>query len=262
VQGPDSIAALEANFWSMFSLLGRGTAGRVLDTRTRLIVEAPIDRPPYNAVLRFLDDGSSPLRRQVRDTLAPFRKRAVPVVWAVHPTTSEGVVEALEAEGLAVAEKLPGMVADITELPPPPEVDGADVFEASSDTSDAWVDLVSWRYGLGHDTSRYLRELYEIGIHGHSRLWMARIDGEYVSKVVLHIHDGVAGIYGVVTTEAGRGRGLASALTLSALNVAREEGVETSVLHSTPMAKGLYERLGYREVAPFEIWADPGTLHL
>lgn len=34
------------------------------------------------------------------------------------------------------------------------------------------------------------------------------------------------------------------------------------MLHSTPMARELYRRMGYRDVATFEMWAVPDTLHL
>lgn len=203
---------------------------------TRLIVEAPIKQAPYNGVWHFLDDHSGPVQQQVRDILKPFRERGVPVTWTVHPTPSDGVAAALASEGLTLSEKISGMVADISRIGPFPQLEGAELFEASRDDSDAWVHLVSWRYGLGRDTPDYLREVYELGLSGHSRVWLARVGDEYVTKVVLHVDDG---IYGVVTTEGGRGRGLASALTLAALNAAREEGVTTSVLHSTPMAKGL-----------------------
>jgi hypothetical protein len=34
------------------------------------------------------------------------------------------------------------------------------------------------------------------------------------------------------------------------------------VLHSTPMAHSMHQRLGYRDVATFEIWARPDEVHL
>jgi hypothetical protein len=38
--------------------------------------------------------------------------------------------------------------------------------------------------------------------------------------------------------------------------------VERTVLHSTPMARSLYQRMGYEDVATFEIWAAPDSVHL
>ncbi len=247
----------------MFSILGTGDGGKVIDTPTRLVVEAPIPQPPYNGVWRFRDEQDRPLPTQIGELLAPFADRGVTAMWLVHPTTPPGVREGLEGHGFACAEELPGMITDLADLDPVPSIPGdVEVIEASAAESEAWVHLVSWRYGLGTSTSAYLRQIYANAIGSHTRLWIARIAGEPVSKVAMHIDDGVAGIYGVVTTERGRRRGLATILTLSALHAARDLGVEVSVLHSTPMAQSLYRRLGYRDVATFEVWAAPETLHL
>ena len=54
----------------MFSIMGRGAGGRLVDTATRLVTEAPVPQPPYNAVLRFRDEGDRPLRQQAVDLLA------------------------------------------------------------------------------------------------------------------------------------------------------------------------------------------------
>ncbi len=48
-----AVRDLERNMWSMFSIMGCGTGGRLVDTATRLVTEAPVPQPPYNAVLRF-----------------------------------------------------------------------------------------------------------------------------------------------------------------------------------------------------------------
>jgi ribosomal protein S18 acetylase RimI-like enzyme len=261
--GSDAIAALESNAWSMFSILGTGEGGRVTASPTRLVVESPIPQPPYNGVWRFYDEADRPLDRQVAEVLAPMRDRGVAVMWLVHPTSPPAVREHLRAEGLVLAEELPGMVADLRCLDPVPAVpESVEVFEASAAESDEWVHLVSWRYGLDSSTSSYLQQVYANAIGGHTRLWIAHVGGEPVSKAALHCGGGVAGIYGVVTAEKGRGRGLATILTLMALHAARDQGFETGVLHSTPMARGLYERLGYRACAVFEVWAEPETLHL
>ena len=64
------------------------------------------------------------------------------------------------------------------------------------------------------------------------------------------------------TTEAGRGKGLARHLTLTGLHAAAGDGITTGVLHSTPMAHSLYEKMGFRDAATFRLWATPGDLEL
>jgi len=86
--------------------------------------------------------------------------------------------------------------------------------------------------------------------------------GVPVSKLGIHMGNDIAGIYGVATTERGRGKGLASLLTDIALHAASDAGFSANVLHSTPIAHSMYQRSGYRDVATFELWARPNEVHL
>ena len=115
---------------------------------------------------------------------------------------------------------------------------------------------------MGDQAVHDLRDVYRAGLRRGTGGWVALVDGEPASKAVMHVEDGVAGIYGVATTEAGRGRGLATNLCATALDAARVAGAERTVLHSTPMAREPYRRMGHRDVATFEMWAAPDSLHL
>jgi len=262
------ISELEHSAWSMFSFMGRAPGGRMIDTPTRLVIETPVARPPYNGVWRFYDEGDRPLRDQVEELLAPMIEREVNPIWTIHPTTDPRVRDELTVLGLECAEEVYGMATDVADVPPPGDVpDGVEVIELTLDDSDMWLDLVSWRYGLGEESSQYLIEAYRAGLDERTRVWIATVDGQPVSKAGLHIDHlvnpgGVAGLYGVATTEGGRGRGLARLLCSTAVHAARDAGVERTVLHSTPMARRLYQTMGYEDVATFEIWAVPDTLHL
>jgi len=259
----DRTRELEQSAWSMFSFMGRGPGGRIVDTPTRLVIESPVPRPPYNGVWRFYDEGDRPLRQQAEELLAPMLERGVSPVWIVHPTTDADIRPALADLGLVCAEEAYGMRADTADIAPPaPAPTGVEVVEMTADDSEPWLDLVSRRYGLDPESSPYLLEVYRRTLDSGTRGWVATIDGRPASKAVLHVADGVAGIYGVATTEEGRGRGLATLVCATALSAARADGVERTVLHSTPMARPLYRRMGYEDVATFELWAVPDTLHL
>jgi ribosomal protein S18 acetylase RimI-like enzyme len=260
--GDQAIHDLEQNAWSMFSIMGLGTGGRLIDTPTRLVTEAPVPQPPYNAVLRFHDEGDRPLRDQARELLAPMIERGVTPVWLLHPSSDPDIRGALTDLGLICAEELFGMAADLDDIDRPSERDDIEIVEFTEDSAQLWLDLVSWRYGLSEESSPYLRDVYRAGLRRGTGGWVALVDGVPASKAVIHVEDGVAGIYGVATTEAGRGRGLATHLCATALDAARSAGAERTVLHSTPMARALYRRMGYRDVAIFEMWAAPGSLHL
>lgn len=256
-----AIRPLEESVWGLFSHLGRGDGGSVVDTPTRLVLRSPVRQAPYNGVFRFLDDGRS-MHVQVSETLALFEP-GVPVTWLVHPTSPPGVEVALRSAGLAEAECMPGMVADLADIPPAGDRPaGVRVEEPGVDEGDAWVHLVSWRYGLASTASDYLAQIYRYARTHGTRLWVAYDGDEPISKVATYTGDDYVAVFGVATTEAGRGKGLARHLTLLALHAAAEDGIGIGVLHSTPMAHSLYEKVGFRDVAPFRVWSTPGDLEL
>jgi len=78
-----------------------------------------------------------------------------------------------------------------------------------------------------------------------------RVDGEVVACAMTYVTD-VAGIYGVATLPAHRGRGYASSMTAAAVSVAPEQA---AVLQPTPEAERLYRRLGFEPIGAFSHWA-------
>ena len=259
----EAIAALESNAWSMFAQFGRVAPGRLIETTTRLVLETDVPRPPYNLVLRFYDENDRSIEAQVRELVARFEGRSCTPAWLVHPTTPSEVRECLDALGWVCAETMPGMIHTLDDLPPVPDAaPDIDVVEAGVGDGAAWLDLVSTRYGLAEDDSPYLRRVFDRFIGTGVRVWIASQEGVPVSKLGIHMGADVAGIYGVATTDRGRGRGLASLLTTTALHATAEAGFSASVLHSTPMAHSMYERMGYRDVSTFELWARPDEVHL
>ena len=98
---------LKRNPWSMFSIMGRGAGGRLVDTATRLVTEAPVPQPPYNAALRFRDEGDRPLRQQAVELLSPMIDRGVSPVSVVHPTTDPSIRDVLAELGLVADDMRP-----------------------------------------------------------------------------------------------------------------------------------------------------------
>ncbi|WP_205473241.1 GNAT family N-acetyltransferase [Nocardioides sp. SYSU D00038] len=81
-----------------------------------------------------------------------------------------------------------------------------------------------------------------------SVLVVGRHRGRVVSGAEVHLAGGVAGLYGVATLEAHRGRGHASTIVSAALGVAASRGYARTCLQATEAGAGIYERLGYRRV--------------
>lgn len=65
---------------------------------------------------------------------------------------------------------------------------------------------------------------------------------------------GDAGAYAIATVPAARGRGLATGLLRQALSDARERGCSTSTLQATKVGFPIYERLGFENLGPIDMW--------
>lgn len=259
--------ALEENLWSLWSRFGRGDGCVLHEAADALWFDTPIPSLPYNAVIRFAVEQDAD--RRIDALFDHYGKRAVPFLWIVHPTARPlDLAGRLRARGLEEAETCPGMSMSLADLPAqqaPP--DGIDIFEVSDEThARALLELVGWRWAVPPPVLPKLPAVtraFKVGAPGSAvRSWLAWREGVPVAKVLLHLGAGAAGIYGVATKPEARGLGLARTLTLAAFTEARRQGYELGVLHSTPMARDMYEKIGFRFHANFRIFAPPHALHL
>jgi ribosomal protein S18 acetylase RimI-like enzyme len=77
---------------------------------------------------------------------------------------------------------------------------------------------------------------------------VAQVGGEDVATAMAFDHDGDCGVFNVTTLEQSRRRGIGSALTARHVQAAAERGCATASLQSTPMAEGVYEAVGFRDL--------------
>ena len=76
-------------------------------------------------------------------------------------------------------------------------------------------------------------------------------EGALVSGAVVMFSHGVAGVYGVGTAKAARGRGLAELVTRTVTNMGFDGGAPYVTLQATTMGEPIYRRLGYQELYRF-----------
>jgi len=184
-------------------------------------------------------------------------------MWVLHPTSfPQDLPEMLENLGLQEVEIMPGMVRSLDDLPePPPVPDGMDVRKVIGEVDlSEYYSFVSWRWEVPKEYNEQLRatlaklELGKTNTKAHA--WQVWSDGQPVAKVGLYLMSKSAGIYGVATRPEMRRRGLGGILILTALKTARALGKNLAILHSTPMAEGLYRSLGFEAIADFRLYAS------
>ena len=259
-------AAIEENFWSMWSQFGRGPGCSLHQFSGVTWFETPIPVPPYNMVIRL--DCEADAQAAIEAVDRHFRARAVRFLWVVHPSARPaGVTALLAARGFAEVEPLTGMAADLEDLPeapaPPP---GVEVHEVTPDRDvGPFLEFVAARWQVPAGARAHLQSIadtFRIGVRGSpNRAWIAVKNGHTLAKVFTHDAGGGVGVYGMATKPEARGLGLGRLVCITALDDARRRGHVSAVLHSTPMAVRLYESVGFHERSTFRIYAEPGSFY-
>jgi len=86
--------------------------------------------------------------------------------------------------------------------------------------------------------------------------YVVRVDGQAVASALCCVRDGYAGIFNVATLERYRRRGLGAAVTARAALDAFDAGARCAWLQSSPLGRGIYERLGFELLEEWPVWVS------
>jgi ribosomal protein S18 acetylase RimI-like enzyme len=76
-----------------------------------------------------------------------------------------------------------------------------------------------------------------------------------ISTCSVFFSEDIAGIFDIIALPESRGKGIGSAMTIAAINAAKNRGYNTCVLTATNDAKYLYEKLGFIAVKQMAVYA-------
>lgn len=97
-------------------------------------------------------------------------------------------------------------------------------------------------------------------VHGldGATLYLGYVDGAPACTSALIMGpDDVAGVYNVATLDPFRRQGLGEAMTWRAISDGERAGATVATLQASEMGKPIYERMGFRTVAPYRIYTHP-----
>jgi GNAT superfamily N-acetyltransferase len=83
------------------------------------------------------------------------------------------------------------------------------------------------------------------------------LDRRPVASSATLISNGVAGLYWVATDPSYRGRGIGTALTVAAMNIAQDHGAQVCTLQASAMGAPVYRRLGFTQVSEIGLFTPP-----
>ncbi|GIG02900.1 acetyltransferase [Catellatospora citrea] len=206
-----------------------------------------------NGVLRVRNQ---PLDAAIKD--AKRRLDGTQWLWWVGADSDHGTAEGLLAHGAQQVADLPVMAIDITTFTDP--VTPADLkirTVGGRAEMEEYVQAYAEPLGFDPDDLKPVveREL-DFGYLDVVRL-AGIVDGGTVATCALSLGTDVAGIFCVATAPEYRRRGIATALTLEALRIARQSGRTVATLQASSDGEPVYRRLGFETVSRYRLFALP-----
>lgn len=219
----------------------------------------------FNGILRISVRGGN-FGEIAEPILGTFISQSLPfflVVW--QNGSAPALAEYLDSKDIRWEhfEGMPAMSRGLDDLPELSLPNDMDVIRVQSQEDQAdWLNVLMEgfeepepsRPDFGQYLSNSLSEPNPVFEH-----FLARRGGKpcAISTLLRAAHG--AGIYHVTTLPAHRGHGLGKALTLTAMQSAREAGYKWSVLFATPSGFPIYKQLGFETVTTADGFIWSGT---
>ncbi len=222
----------------------------VLEVDGLLLAFANVPDPPVNSVL-VISEPADPVAALTAAEQA-FRERGRPLGVDIAVGRHASVDRAIREVGLSRLFVWPGMAVDVAELPDIHLPDGIRVEPVADRRGAAAIARVE-QDGFGSERE-IAERFYAAASYGGdgARSFVAWEGDDPVGMAAAYLHAGAIGIFGVAVVPAARRRGIASALSVIA---ARAFPADLAWLHTDDaQARSVYERLGFREVAQWEVW--------
>ncbi|MGA2328835.1 MAG: GNAT family N-acetyltransferase [Bryobacteraceae bacterium] len=256
------IDAMEENLRHMLGAFGRAqAAGETRAFPGLAVCSSALNFAMFNgAVLTAPVETEAGLEQRIQTAAAYYGSRGLPwSIWVcegwlerrLRPRTADSFYRS----GLHLVVELPGMEAALLEPPvrPLPALEFRRVGDPG--TRSAFNHIMAIAFGIPFAFSRQIYESERTwggGLTG----WVAYREGTAVATAAMLIAGGVIGVYAVGTLPQHQRKGCGEAVMRHALERAQaESGLECSVLQASAAGFHLYQRMGYRTITRYAVFA-------
>jgi GNAT superfamily N-acetyltransferase len=168
--------------------------------------------------------------------------------WLTPDTTPADLGEVLPEHGLRHAYDSLGLTADLAKLRPV-SVPGLRIARMKNDSEmAAWSHVISTVFEISPaDRQTWVDTFRHFGFADDAQWahFVGFLDDRPVATTTICIDGEITGVYHVATLPEARGRGAASALTVAALQHARDRGAREAGLQASAMAESVYQSIGF-----------------
>ncbi|MFC4455329.1 GNAT family N-acetyltransferase [Deinococcus sonorensis] len=242
-----ALSLIEGNLRAFWRLSGTFPGFTLREHPGSFSVTSGLPFPLFNVVLPHAGPVAAE-PHQLEVVLDQMRQAGAPFLFWTLPSSPPGLSELLIQQGLNHVGTATGMVIDLTRplktLAPPAEV----VRVLDDALVQAYLQVLSGAFGLPERfmdfTTRWM-ESFGIRPDSDTPSVVAFMDGQPVGCATMSFGAGTAGIYNVGVLEPARRRGVGALMTRELLALAVQRGVQTAILHSTPMGLNMYTSLGF-----------------
>lgn len=257
----DLIQAIEDNIFGYYKGIARLLDGQFIEHNEIVWYNTGLrSHFRFNGVVRTATR-TEKLSRVVDPILDEYLFQNLPFFWADwQDAGTPGLGDYLNSKQLSftLVKSVPAMLRELDDLPELSLPDDVEIVQVQTQQQQAdWLNVTmegfqepeSARLDIQQHLSNSLNEPNPVFEH-----FLAYWQGAPCAiSTLLHAKLG-AGIYAVTTLPAYRNRGLGRAITLHAMNAARQAGYTTSILFATPSGLPVYKKLGFETVSSADLY--------
>jgi GNAT superfamily N-acetyltransferase len=251
--------AIEENFFKFISLLKQYPKAEVHDDPELLWTITDIPFFLFNVQMRtrLLPEVVEPI---IRSAIERGQTHGVPICWYVSQTTKPvDLGNRLVKHGFIREESEIGMAIDLSlinqGLPVSPDlkierVEDPEILQTWCLTASSGFEMPTFVGEAFHDIFLYLGLNISSPVHHY----IGYLNSKAVATSTLFLGAGVAGIYDVSILPEARRQGIGAAMTIQALQDARQMGYRVGILQASQMGHQVYKRIGFKEYCKINLY--------